>query len=81
MQQLLTTRHALPVGPAKRKAGDMWRTAAQQRQRAEIASEDGHSPNNTVFFGFLLAVQGLPKVPLVERQLLGFAVEQKVLPG
>lgn len=59
----------------------MWRTAAQQRQRAEIALEDVHSPNNVVFSGFLLAVQGLPNVPLVERQLLGFAVEQKVLPG
>lgn len=59
----------------------MWRTAAQQRQRAEIASEDVHSPNNIAFSGFLLAAHGRPKVPLVERQLLGFAVEQKVLPG
>lgn len=38
----------------------MGRTAAQQRQQAEIASEEVHSQNNIVFPAFLLAAKGLP---------------------
>lgn len=38
----------------------MKRTAAQQRQRAEIASEEVHSQNNIVFPAILLAAKGAP---------------------
>lgn len=38
----------------------MRRTAAKQRHRAEIASEEVHIQNNIVFPAFLLAAKGLP---------------------
>ena len=36
----------------------MWRTAGQQRHRAEIASEEVHSQNNIVFSCFFIGCQG-----------------------
>lgn len=48
------------AGWERGRAGDMGRTAAQQRQTAEIASEEVHSQNNMVFPAFLLAAKGFP---------------------
>lgn len=59
----------------------MGRTEAQQRQRAEIASEEVHSQNNIVFPAFLLATKGL-SLPLIGGKLaFRFCKRTKGLPG
>lgn len=66
------------AGWERGRAGDMGRTEAQQRQRAEIASEEVHSQNNIVFPAFYWLPRGSLYLSLVESQLSGFAREQRV---
>lgn len=59
----------------------MGRTAAQKRQRAEIASEEVHSQNNIVFPAFLLAAKGLPLPPIGRELAFRFCKRTKGSPG
>lgn len=57
----------------------MGRRVAQQRQRAEIASEDIYRQNNIVFPACLVAApQASCYLPLARRWLLDFTGEQRV---
>lgn len=60
---------AQPVpGRERGRAGDVGRRAAQQRQRAEIASEDIYRQNNIVFPACLVAApQASCYLPLARR--------------